>query len=80
VRTESTCCTAAKCEFSETYRALTFRQAPGSSARTLGGNLWRRASAAATLSLFQRGPMDRPFGNWALANSPIFLAKDCWPG
>jgi NTE family protein len=37
---------------------------------------WRRVSAAATFSPFQRGPIDRMLGRWTLDNSPIFLTVD----
>lgn len=37
---------------------------------------WRRVSAAAVLSPFQRGPVDVLLGRWTLDNSPAFLAMD----
>src|SRR5690242_7733568 len=37
---------------------------------------WRRVSAAAMFSPFQRGPLDRLLGRWTLDNSPAFLGMD----
>ncbi|MEN0074171.1 MAG: patatin-like phospholipase family protein [Paracraurococcus sp.] len=37
---------------------------------------WKRVSAAATFSPFQRGPVDRLLGRWTLDNSPAFLTMD----
>ncbi|MCB4823224.1 patatin-like phospholipase family protein [Roseicella aerolata] len=37
---------------------------------------WKRVSAAATFSPFQRGPVDRMLGRWTLDNSPAFLMMD----
>jgi NTE family protein len=45
-------------------------------ARAALGAFWRRNSAAATFSPFQRGPVDVLLGNWTLDNSPAFLTMD----
>jgi NTE family protein len=45
-------------------------------ARAALERFWRRVSAAATLSPLFRGPLDILLGNWALDNSPMFVAMD----
>ena len=37
---------------------------------------WRRVSAAAAFSPFQRTPLDKMLGRWSLDNSPAYLAMD----
>jgi NTE family protein len=37
---------------------------------------WRRVSASARFSPFQRGPMDILLGRWTLDSSPIYVAMD----
>jgi len=37
---------------------------------------WRRVSAAAAFSPFQRTPLDKALGRWSLDQSPVFLAMD----
>jgi NTE family protein len=39
-------------------------------------NFWRRVSASARFSPFQRSPLDMLLGRWTLDNSPVFIAMD----
>lgn len=45
-------------------------------ARTALEEFWRSVSKAASLSPFQRTPLDRLTGNWTLDNSPAYIMAD----
>ena len=45
-------------------------------ARAALETFWRRVSAAARFSPFQRGPLDVMLGRWTLNSSPLYVAMD----
>jgi NTE family protein len=53
-----------------------FAQGGAQGARDALEAFWRRVSAAAMFSPFQRGPIDIMLGRWTLDNSPAFLTMD----
>jgi len=53
-----------------------YTNAGADGARELLATFWRRVSAAAVFSPFQRTPLDRVLGRWTLDYSPTFIAAD----
>ena len=45
-------------------------------ARAALEEFWRRVSAAAAFSPFQRSPLDRMLGRWSLDYSPMYIVAD----